>query len=66
MTHMPLIIMIIITSGLSTSIKMANIKTVEAVRKELYCPHCKFILRDAVQTDNGTRLCQGCFEEILQ
>jgi len=33
-------------------------------RVGLVCPHCKLILRDAVQTDEGVRLCQSCFKEI--
>lgn len=28
------------------------------------CAHCKLLLRDAVQTEEGDRLCQSCCEEI--
>ena len=44
-------------------IKM-DVRTVELARKELYCSHCRRILKDAVQTENGTRLCEKCFQEI--
>ena len=30
----------------------------------LLCPHCRLILRDAVQTEDGDRLCSDCLEEI--
>jgi len=33
-------------------------------RVGLVCPHCKLLLRNAVQTEEGIRLCQSCFEEI--
>jgi len=33
-------------------------------RVGLVCPHCKLLLRDAVQTEEGVRLCQSCFKEI--
>jgi len=33
-------------------------------RVDLECPHCKLLLRNAVQTDEGDRLCQSCFQEI--
>ena len=29
-----------------------------------YCPHCELLLRNAVQTTEGDRLCQACFKEI--
>lgn len=33
-------------------------------RGGLVCPHCKLLLRSAVQTDDGIRLCESCFNEI--
>ena len=33
-------------------------------RVGLVCPHCKLLLRNAVQTEEGIRLCQSCFKEI--
>eukprot|EP00731_Ephydatia_muelleri_P024007 Em0016g278a len=43
-----------------------DVKTViGGVRNELYCPHCALILKEAVQTESGTRLCEGCFNDIL-
>ena len=38
--------------------------TVVYERIGLVCPHCKLLLRNAVQTDEGARLCQSCFIEI--
>ena len=38
--------------------------TVEAPKENLICPHCRRILRDAVQTECGDRLCENCCEEI--
>ena len=32
----------------------------------LVCPHCKLLLRSAVQTDKGVRLCESCFKEIAR
>ena len=29
-----------------------------------YCPYCKKLLKNAVQTSDGDRLCDVCFEEI--
>ena len=35
-------------------------------RAGLVCPHCELLLRSAVQTDDGVRLCQSCFKEIAE
>jgi len=32
----------------------------------LVCPHCKLLLRSAVQTAEGVRLCESCFKEIAR
>ena len=31
-----------------------------------YCPHCKLLLRNAVQTSEGDRLCEVCFKSIAR
>ena len=31
-----------------------------------YCPHCKLLLRSAVQTSEGDRLCEQCFKTIVE
>ena len=42
-----------------------KVKTVEAPRKGLSCPHCHLLLKDAVQTTEGMRLCVSCQKAIL-
>ena len=32
----------------------------------MVCPHCELVLRDAVQTPEGDRLCETCYKEICQ
>ena len=32
----------------------------------LLCPSCKLILRDAIQTEEGVRLCKTCYDSILR
>ena len=41
-------------------------RTVELQKAALICPECDLLLRDAVQTDDGIRLCESCFKQILQ
>ena len=36
------------------------------VPESYYCPHCKLILRSAVQTSDGDRLCEPCFKTIVE
>ena len=36
----------------------------EEVKEGLYCSHCRLLLRDAVQNEEGYRLCHGCCDEI--
>ena len=44
-----------------------DVVTVEAVKSGIVCPHCKLVLRDAVQTlEEGYRLCETCYKEICQ
>ena len=43
-----------------------NAKTVELLKGALVCPECDMLLRDAVQTGDGVRLCETCFEQIQQ
>lgn len=35
-----------------------------AARPGLECPHCRHFLREAVQTEEGLRLCKSCFKQI--
>ena len=36
-----------------------------AVRKESnMCPHCRLILEEPMQTEDGVRLCRGCLLQI--
>lgn len=41
-----------------------KVTTVDPVKAGVVCPHCGLILRDAVQTADGFRLCETCFKEI--
>ncbi len=36
----------------------------DAAKGGLVCSECNFILRDAVQTSEGNRLCLPCFKKI--
>lgn len=36
----------------------------KASRPGLECPHCRHFLREAVQTEEGLRLCKSCFKAI--
>ena len=33
-------------------------------REGLTCVHCKLILRDAMQTEDGLRVCRSCLQEV--
>ena len=37
---------------------------VEPVKEGFVCVECELILRDAVQTKDGSRVCYPCFKEI--
>lgn len=41
-----------------------TVVTVEPVKESFYCPHCRLLLRDAVQNEEGFRLCQDCCDII--
>ena len=42
-----------------------SLETVDKdVKNGLLCSECTFILKDAVQTSDGIRLCQVCFDVI--
>jgi len=41
-----------------------DIRTVEPLSATLICPECSLVLRDAVQTGDGVRLCESCFKQI--
>ena len=36
------------------------------VPESYYCPHCQLLLRSAVQTSDGDRLCESCFKTIAK
>lgn len=41
-------------------------KTVEPMKAALICPECNLLLRDAVQTGDGIRLCETCFKQFQE
>ena len=41
-----------------------DLQCIEKVK--LICPECTFLLKEAVQIPNGTRMCGSCFEEIAR
>ena len=41
-----------------------TVVAVESVKESFYCPHCRLLLRDAVQNEEGFRLCQDCCDLI--
>jgi len=43
-----------------------QVDTVDEAKAGLICSECGFILREAVQTFDGLRLCMGCFEAIKE
>ena len=43
-----------------------KVKSLGAIPASYYCPYCKKLLRNAVQTSEGDRLCDVCFEEIAR
>jgi hypothetical protein len=43
-----------------------KVKSQGAIPASYYCPHCKKLLKNAVQTSEGDRLCHVCFEEIAR
>ena len=43
-----------------------DVMTAEAVKSGIVCPHCELVLRDAVQTPEGDRLCEMCYKEICR
>lgn len=38
----------------------------EGTKAGLICPECNLVLKAAVQTPEGFRLCQSCFDEIAR
>ena len=38
----------------------------EALKSGLVCPECDLVLKDAVQTSEGSRLCDSCFHSIAR
>ena len=43
-----------------------DVKTVDEAKDGLLCSECKLILKEAVQTSDGVRLCQQCYNRIKQ
>jgi len=41
-----------------------EVTPVEPLKVGLVCGECQLLLRDAVQTEEGDRLCRTCYEEI--
>ena len=35
-------------------------------KQGLQCPECEYILKEAVQTGDGIRLCEPCFKRIAR
>ena len=38
----------------------------EALKSGLICPECDLVLKEAVQTRQGVRLCDSCFQDIAR
>ena len=43
-----------------------EVQTVEVAKGGLLCSECGLILREAVQTPEGLRLCQQCYNQIQE
>ena len=43
-----------------------DIKTPESAKVTLICPECNLLLKDAVQTGDGIRLCESCYKDIAR
>ena len=41
-----------------------HLRPAEPVKESFICPHCRQVLIDAVQTENGDRLCRECCNAI--
>ena len=39
---------------------------VVTAKEALMCPECSFVLRDAVQTNEGLRLCDPCYRRLAK
>ena len=39
---------------------------VEPLKDGLRCVECRLILKDAVQTPDGIRVCEACYKEIAK
>ena len=38
----------------------------DTAKEELQCPECSFVLKDAVQTPEGIRLCEPCYRKLAK
>ena len=36
----------------------------EGLKTGLVCPECDLVLKEAVQTPEGIRLCESCYQDI--
>ena len=43
-----------------------NVVLSSNAKQGLQCPECDFILKEAVQTGDGIRLCEPCYEHIAR
>ena len=43
-----------------------KIASVNGYQESFRCPHCEKLLREAVQTKSGDRLCESCFKSIAR
>ena len=41
-----------------------RVETLDEAKAGLLCSECGLVLNDAVQTPDGVRLCQSCFDDI--
>ena len=49
---------------MATAMAGYEVETVEAAKEGVLCSECSLVLRDAVQTPDGVRLCQECYNGI--
>ena len=41
-----------------------KVTPVEPLKSGLVCRECQLVLREAVQTEDGDRLCRSCYDDI--
>ena len=60
------VVVVVVVVPTSAIMPGYDTRTVEPLKAALICPECSLMLRDAVQTGDGIRLCEGCFNQIYQ